>query len=71
MDLERVCYERCRACLSAGKTPETVKCHSERSGESRSVPGGPKAKDRGEIPRCARDDSLLQGRSLFEVLNLE
>ena len=39
-----------------------MKCHSERSEESRSARGRPSQKDQGEIPRFARNDSAFQSR---------
>ena len=40
--------------------PQTIKCHSERSEESRSAPGVWREKEQGEIPRFARNDSQFQ-----------
>ncbi|SPE22189.1 hypothetical protein SBA2_10127 [Acidobacteriia bacterium SbA2] len=45
---------------SADGHPETTKCQSERSEESRSASGRPPQKDQGEIPRFARNDSTFQ-----------
>ena len=47
----------CRS-RSVGGNPETAKSHSERSEDSRAAAGSAGTKDQGEIPRCARNDSL-------------
>ena len=66
----RLKAEGSRSCPCTDGQPETMKCHSERSEESRSALDRPPQKDQGEIPRFARNDSTFQSSLMFDTTGL-